>query len=116
MLNLNSNTPGTSNQQQTRPKETNKLKIAHRTRSKYQIELSLAEIESDLPDELFNTYNLPPQPDANTRPFDDYNLSSSNLLDSYSNSASTPGIEDPQDNLWMEFLNRYVNCGLNSKN
>ncbi len=97
----------------------NKLKIAHRTRSKYQIELSLAEIGSDLPDDLLladdqlsaKTPENEQEAAGTTRAFYYGHLSSSNLVESYSNTASTPGnastpgLEDPQDNLWMEFLN-----------
>ncbi len=103
----------------TKDGSNNKLKIAHRTRSKYQIELSLAEIGSDLPDDILLAEELvtakSPEHDyeltETTRAFCYGHLSSSNLVDSYSNTASTPGnastpgIEDPQDNLWMEFLN-----------
>lgn len=86
-----------NNSHQKTSNRGNKLKIAHRTRSKYQItDLNVAEIE--LPDDIFldNNNGIP-------RYFNHGQHSSSNLTEP----ASTPSIlEDPQDDLWMEFLNR----------
>lgn len=105
-------------------KKENRLKIAHRTRSKYHLgELTLAEIETDLPSENFlidnnntNSGNPGSIPDF-LREYG--NKSSSNLFESsHSNSASTPigTVEDPQDDLWMEFLNSLQQPKNNSNN
>ena len=93
----------------TSSNKSNRLKIAHRTRSKCPLgDLSLTEIESDLPDDLLfnNKLNNESMPKIE---FLNYSqLSSSNLVESspYSITASTPSsIIDPQDDLWLEFLN-----------
>jgi hypothetical protein len=121
------NTSGNSNQQNTSSnqaqkigattsKGAGKLKIAHRTRSKYQLsEISIAEIGSDLPNDLLTSNNsnndimgFNERNNEEVEPFSlASNLNSSHLLENYSNAASTPtATEDPQDDLWMEFLNR----------
>lgn len=102
-------------QKPTTSKGANKLKIAHRTRSKYHLgEISIAEIGNDLPDDLLVNNNsntdimgFNERNNEQVEPFNlSSNLNSSHLIENYSNSASTPCNEDPQDDLWMEFLNR----------